>query len=105
MGIGGVTTSYPRTPGEAAGSFVAAHVAALRALGHAVEVIGAHTIESELFYGAGAPDELERNRLRSSLAAARFSARLAIAVARRARHWDQIVAHWLAPSALAAVPS
>lgn len=105
MRIGVVTTSYPRTPGEAAGSFVAAHVAALRGLGHDVDVVGAHTIDSPLFYGAGAPEELERNGLRTYLAAARFSARLAIAVARRARHWDQIVAHWLAPSALAAVPT
>jgi hypothetical protein len=79
MRIGVVTTSYPRVPGEAAGSFVAAHVAALRAEGHDVDVIGAHTIASSLFYGAGAPDELERNRVRGYLAAARFSIELATA--------------------------
>ena len=41
MQLGVVTTSYPRFPGDPAGNFVAAHVAALRALGHRVEVIAA----------------------------------------------------------------
>jgi len=35
----------------------------------------------------------------------RFTARLAVAVARRARGWDRAIAHWLAPSALAALPA
>ncbi|MBA2538237.1 MAG: glycosyltransferase, partial [Deltaproteobacteria bacterium] len=39
--IGVVTTSYPRFIGDPAGGFVAGHVAALRALGHTVEVIAA----------------------------------------------------------------
>src|SRR5204863_4049081 len=56
---------------------------------------------SPLFYGAGAPDELER----SGRGAVSFTARLALAVARRAHRWDRIVAHWLAPSALAALPA
>lgn len=103
MNIGVVTTSYPRTEGDHAGSFVAAHVGALRAAGHTVDVIGAHTIASPLFDGGGAPDELERGGMRSYVAAARFSAQLTREVARRAADWDLIVAHWLAPSALAAV--
>src|SRR4051812_17989991 len=41
MQLGVVTTSYPRFPGDPAGNFVAAHVTALRALGHCVEVIAA----------------------------------------------------------------
>src|SRR5690348_13971591 len=41
MYLGVVTTSYPRFPGDPAGNFVAAHAAALRALGHRVEVIAA----------------------------------------------------------------
>lgn len=66
-----------------------------------------------LFYTGGAPDLLERSP-RRAWAAAMFSARLAGAIARRAvrgdsivaivdraRRWDSIVAHWLAPSALA----
>ena len=41
MRIGVVTTSYPRWPGDSAGSFVDGHVRALRALGHDVEVVAA----------------------------------------------------------------
>lgn len=114
MKIGVVTTSYPRAPGDHAGSFVAAHVAALRGLGHTVEVIAAGAsadedrvtrVASPLFGRGGAPDHLERHPFRSLTSAAAFSARLTLAVARRARHWDSIVAHWLVPSALAALPS
>jgi glycosyltransferase involved in cell wall biosynthesis len=103
MRIGVVTASYPRTEGEHAGNFVAAHVTALRAAGHDVDVVGAHTIESPLFYGAGAPDELERGGLGAYLAAGRFSLQLTREVARRVHEWDLIIAHWLAPSAMAAV--
>jgi glycosyltransferase involved in cell wall biosynthesis len=166
MRIGVVTTSYPRFPGDHAGGFVAAHVRAMRALGHDVEVIAAgevmdargervgatrgspferdigdaargsrfeRDVTSSRFYRGGAPDLLERDvtpdllerdvtRIPSSLfyrggapdllerggagpAAVAFTARLAAEVARRARHWDLAVAHWLAPSALAALPS
>ncbi|MGE5184094.1 MAG: glycosyltransferase family 4 protein [Acidobacteriota bacterium] len=105
MRIGVVTTSYPRFAGDPAGSFVAGHVEALGELGHTVDVIaagdGPGRIASPLFYGAGAPDELERGA-RGALA---FTARLAWAVGRRARVWDRIVAHWLAPSAIAALPA
>jgi glycosyltransferase involved in cell wall biosynthesis len=120
MKLGVVATSYPRFPGDPAGNFVAAHVAALRALGHVVDVIAAgepgagdprdpdgstHRIASSLFYRGGAPDALERAPLASGLAAAGFAVRMTAAVAARARSWDAIVAHWLAPSALAALPS
>jgi glycosyltransferase involved in cell wall biosynthesis len=99
--IGVVTTSYPRFAGDWAGNFVGEHVAALRAAGHDVDVIGAHTIASSLFYRGGAPDELAHPR--AWPAAAAFTARLTAAVAARAHSWDLIVAHWLAPSALAAL--
>ncbi|HEY5951410.1 MAG TPA: glycosyltransferase family 4 protein [Kofleriaceae bacterium] len=102
MRIGVVTTSYPRHAGDHAGSFVAAHVHAMRELGHHVDVVGAHTIESSLFRRAGAPDELERGR--GYLRGAWFTARLAAEVGRRARDWDLVVAHWLVP-ALAALPA
>ncbi len=117
MRIGVVTTSYPRTPGDSAGNFVAGHVAALRALGHDVEVIAAgdagdasdagamRIADRALFYRGGAPDRLERAPIRAGLAGAAFTARLVATVVRRARDWDAIVAHWLAPSALAALPS
>jgi len=99
MRIGVVTTSYPRFAGDHAGSFVAAHVDAMRALGHDVDVIGAHQIRSPLFAGAGAPDELERGR--GYLDAAWFTARLA-AAARRFHDRELVIAHWL-PSAIAAL--
>lgn len=113
MRIGVVTTSYPRTPTDPAGNFVAAHVAALRALGHDVDVIAAGArgdrdvvrIRSTLFERGGAPDALEAAPFSLLGAAAVFSARLAAAVALRAHRWDSIVAHWLVPSALAALPS
>jgi glycosyltransferase involved in cell wall biosynthesis len=113
MKLGVVTTSYPRFPGDPAGNFVAAHVAALRALGHRVEVIAAGEpgpgdvlrVASPLFYRGGAPDTLERTPLHAGLRAAAFTARLTAAVTARARRWDAIVAHWLAPSAIAALPS
>jgi glycosyltransferase involved in cell wall biosynthesis len=112
MHLGVVTTSYPRRAGDPAGNFVEGHVRALRALGHRVDVIAAgdpddaaHRIPSSLFYRGGAPDRLERAPLRSAVAAAWFTARLAAAIARRASQWDAIIAHWLAPCALAALPS
>lgn len=115
MKLGVITTSYPRFPGDAAGSFVAGHVAALRARGHTVDVIAAgapsdaapevHRVGGGLFYAGGAPDALERAPIRAGAAALAFTARLVAAVARRAQRWDAILAHWLVPSALAALPS
>jgi glycosyltransferase involved in cell wall biosynthesis len=115
--LGIVTTSYPRFAGDAAGHFVAGHAGALRALGHEVEVIaaGAPNIARDravlrvggarLFYRGGAPDALERAPVRAGVSAAVFTARLAAAVTSRARRWDAILAHWLVPSAIAALPS
>lgn len=106
MKIGVVTTSYPRHEGDAAGSFVAAHVAAMRALGHDVTVIAAaHEVGGPLLAGAGGPDELERRGVRGLALAAMVTARLTALVATRARDRELIVAHWLAPSALAALPT
>ena len=115
MKLGVVTTSYPRFPGDPAGGFVAAHAAALRALGHGVEVIaagepgpdddGVVRVPGGPFYRGGAPDALERAPLAAGASAAAFTARMAAAVAARARRWDAIVAHWLVPSAIAALPA
>lgn len=41
MKVGVVTTSYPRFVDDPAGNFVGEHVAALRNLGHDVQVIAA----------------------------------------------------------------
>ncbi len=119
--LGVVTASYPRFAGDPAGNFVAAHVAALRALGHRVDVIAAgdagpargaplgepvqRIASSGLFYRGGAPDALERSPLAAGLAAAVFTARMTAQVTARARRWEAIIAHWLVPSALAALPT
>lgn len=122
MKLGVLTTSYPRAPGDPAGSFVAAQVGALRALGHDVEVIAAggpardeatHADDvvrvrdrsARLFYQGGAPDRLEHAPARALAAAAAFSVRMTAAVLARAHRWDQVIAHWLVPSALAALPT
>jgi glycosyltransferase involved in cell wall biosynthesis len=134
MKLGVLTTSYPRWPGDPAGNFVGAHVAALRELGHDVDVIAAGErspdddargiylraalrprcaprqgrdlrIPSRLFFRGGAPDVLEQHPLRTLGDALAFSTRFAAAVATRAARWESIVAHWLVPSALAALPS
>lgn len=98
--IGVVTTSYPRHEGDFAGSFVAAHVHALRALGHDVDVV--HATEADaLFYRGGAPDAIEQLGLRALPAAAATTTRLYREVRRRSRGWDAIVAHWLVPAAIA----
>jgi len=114
--VGVITTSYPRWAGDAAGGFVAGHVRALRDAGVDVEVVTAAadaTAEhasvirvpapAGLFYAGGAPDALEAGA--SRLAAAGFTARLTARVAARARRWDAVIAHWLAPSAIAALPT
>lgn len=127
MRIGVVTTSYPRFPDDPAGNFVGEHVRALKSLGHEVDVIAAADDEEArvscgedsitripsggLFYTSGAPDLLEREPRRSlsaaalaiRLTAAAFTFRLTAAVVRR--RWDSIIAHWLAPSALACLPT
>jgi glycosyltransferase involved in cell wall biosynthesis len=53
-----------------------------------------------LFYAGGAPEALARG---ATGGAAGFVARLTAAVAVRARRWDAVAAHWLAPSAWAAL--
>jgi glycosyltransferase involved in cell wall biosynthesis len=118
--VGVVTTSYPRTDGDGDGGFVAAHAEALARRGLTVEVIAAgggpaprdvgstvavtRVAGDRLFYRGGAPDQVERHRA-AALAAVAFTLHLTATVARRARGWDRVVAHWLAPSALAALPT
>lgn len=117
MHLGLLTASYPRYPGDPAGNFVAEHAAALRSLGHAVDVVAAGDpaapadagalwrVPSPLFYRGGAPDHLARAPLAALPTAAAFTARFTRAAARaaRQRRWEGVIAHWLAPSALAAL--
>ncbi len=110
MRIGVITTSYPRFAGDPAGHFVASHVAAMRALGHDVEVIaagdGTGRVPSSLFYRGGAPDQLEHGGLARLLAGASFTARLGVHVVRRSRAAAGIACSRIgspAPSALVAL--
>jgi glycosyltransferase involved in cell wall biosynthesis len=112
--VGLITTSYPRFDGDPAGCFVAEHVRYLEAQGHRVEVIAAGAADGtdgdrviriaggRLFYRGGGPEALERGGAAWAFAA-RFTARLTAEVARRTRRWDAAIAHWLVPSALAAI--
>jgi hypothetical protein len=115
--IGLLTTSFPRWPGDYAGSFVGDRAQRLVEEGHTVEVLAAgehasttsedgltvHRLPaaSRLFYAEGAPEALERGGA-IWLAALAFSARLAAAARTLAASWDAIESHWLVPSALAA---
>src|SRR5437660_12541876 len=60
-----------------------------------IERVGARN----LFYGGGAPEALEAS-WRAWASVPPFVARFAALLARRARHWDAIVSHLLAPSGL-----
>ena len=107
--VGVVATSYPRWDGDAAGGFVEGHAAYLRARGDEVDVVAAGRglpVPDGLFFAGGAPEAIEgaieRGGLGVLAAAAGFSTRMVAEVARRARRWDAVVAHWLAPSAVAA---
>jgi glycosyltransferase involved in cell wall biosynthesis len=129
MRIGLLTTSFPRTADDSAGSFVLGFCRALVRHGHSVEVLAPEPPEpctplrepglvlhhvrylwprslQRTFYGAGAPDNLARDP-RAWLGPLPF----ALALARRARalsaRWDAVVSHWALPCALiarAAVP-
>lgn len=110
--IGVVTTSYPRFPGDAAGSFVAEHVAWLRRQGARVDVVAAGDRLSDpaahgvgggrLFASGGAPEVLDGGVLAAMPDALHYCLRLSSAVARRAGGWDAAVAHWLIPAAVTA---
>lgn len=122
MRIGVITTSYPRQRHDPAGNFVAGHVDWLVRSGHQIDVLCAgdrrdshdswqagvriHAVPSPdgLFYRGGAPDVLA-GRPALLARAAGFAVRLATAVARHRARWQHIYAHWIVPSALAALPA
>jgi hypothetical protein len=118
--LGLLTTSFPRHPGDYAGSFVGDRLQRLLDEGHVVEVLAAGvagelpsvlvddrltvrrvSASPALFYSEGAPEALERGGA-IWLAAARFAAALAAAAREGRARWDAIESHWLVPSALAA---
>ena len=97
-----LTTSYPRSPGDAAGAFVAEQVERLRAAGVEVDVVSPAVFRHfGIAYGDGIAQNL---RARPWLLAALplFLASYARAARRTARRADVVHAHWI-PSALAAV--
>ena len=128
--IGVVSTSYPRSPDDYAGSFVRTRVQALVAAGESVEVIAAGEGGeerhgrvrvfriagagiAELFYAGGAPEALAPPGLRLTpanpglaiapwLEAFHFVSATMALVSRRAAGWSRIESHWLLPSALIA---
>jgi glycosyltransferase involved in cell wall biosynthesis len=99
MRVGVLTTSWPRPDDEAAGGFVAGFARWLAAHVGDVEVLRADP-RRPLFADGGAPLHLRDPRRWSD--AARFTARLVGAAARRVRRWDALVSHWLVPSGIAA---
>jgi len=119
--IGLLTTSFPRHPGDYAGSFVGDRATQLVADGHDVDVLAAGLAAQDpaqhpgiagvsvtrlpcganLFYGAGAPESLETGGA-AWLSAVAFTASLAATARARAPAWDLIESHWLVPCAFAA---
>lgn len=124
MRVGLLTTSFPRSKADSAGSFVLGFARALAERGVSVEVlapepseriapvreVGLHVSHvrylwpqslQRTFYAAGVPDNLRRDPL-AWLGLVPFT----LALARQARasraQWDAIVSHWALPCALVA---
>ncbi len=117
-----LTSSYPRFTGDIAGIFVAEHVAVLRLAGHQVDVLtwdwpgsGSQGEQAEasclrvryapdamqtLFYGAGAPENL--NNPATALLAPQAMAAMLRAGLKAARGADLVIGHWLVPAGLIA---
>ena len=123
MVLGVLTSSYPRFPGDSAGSFVGDDVRVWQRRGWTVEVLAAGdgacgvTRKREgavgvtrvstgvsgrdaLFYADGAPEALERGGLRRWLQALHVSAALCREARAAAPRWDAMVSHWLVPCGL-----
>jgi glycosyltransferase involved in cell wall biosynthesis len=95
-----LTTSYPRTPEDTAGVFVARLVEAARAQGVEVEVVSPASFRHfGLAYGHGIVGNLRAAPWKGLLIPA-FLVSFALAARRAARDADLVHAHWL-PSALA----
>jgi glycogen synthase len=96
-----VTTSYPRSPGDVAGVFVAQQVEALRAAGVEATVVSPADVRHfGIAYGDGILQNL-RAKPWLVLALPLFLVNLARAARREGRTADVVHAHWI-PSALVA---
>lgn len=97
-----IATSYPRHPGDVAGSFVAASVAALQRVGVEVTVVSPATLRHfGIAYGDGIVNNLRRAPWKL-LVLPVFLTSFALAARRAARNADLVHAHWL-PSAIPAL--
>jgi glycosyltransferase involved in cell wall biosynthesis len=96
-----LTTSYPRYPGDPAGSFVADGVRAVRARGVDVEVVSpARFRHFGIAYGAGVVGNLRARPARAALLPAMLASFARVA-RRAARDADLVHAHWLSAGAVA----
>ena len=96
-----LTTSYPRDADDVAGTFVAAAVEGVRALGVEVDVVSPASFEDfGIAYGGGIAQNLRAAPWKLALVPA-FMAAYARAARRAARDADLVHAHWI-PSAIAA---
>ena len=123
MRIGVLTTSYPRSPADHAGRFVAELSSWLAEHGDHIEVLAPQAAtdhrarqpnvvriryarKPRLFYRAGAPDNLLADsaidRIRSAAQVPAFCTRTISELRRRVAAWDAILSHWILPSALLA---
>jgi glycosyltransferase involved in cell wall biosynthesis len=97
-----LTTSYPRSPDDAAGRFVADAVEQLRGTGVEVDVVSPASFRHfGVAYGGGIIQNL-RARPWLVLLAPAFLVSFALAARRAARRADVVHAHWI-PSGLAAL--
>ena len=96
-----LTTSYPRDANDVAGTFVAAAVEGVRALGVEVDVVSPGSFEDfGIAYGGGIAQNLRAAPWKLALVPA-FMAAYAHAARRAASDADLVHAHWI-PSAIAA---
>lgn len=120
--IGMLTTSYPRSDGDAAGAFVRGMACALAARGHTLEVLAPRPRErsapprddgvalrwvsyapsalERTFYGAGVPDNVRDPLAWPGLAG--FPVALTRQASRSASGWDAVISHWALPCGLVA---
>jgi glycosyltransferase involved in cell wall biosynthesis len=97
-----LTTSYPRSPDDVAGRFVAEAVEQLRGAGVEVEVVSPASFRHfGIAYGDGIVQNLRARPWRALLLPA-FVASFGLAARRAAREADVVHAHWI-PSGLAAL--
>ena len=97
-----LTTSYPRSPGDVAGRFVADAVEHLRAAGHEVDVVSPASFRHfGIAYGDGIVQNL-RTRPWLALLLPAFLVSFGMAARHGARSADVVHAHWI-PSGVAAL--